>query len=408
MDSFIRNVCCLVFALSLSHSAFGAKTIPYQTRPPQPEYLSSFVASGVIQYPVTYETRAVTPSSSTLPSQNVTRYTTRATPLTVARAAGMARNVVAVAGGPVGFTVSAALLAGSFLIDDESGDIIKQTPADSQTVDSQNICRYWNSTNEITNVSAIACAEHVSPQTIGGVQYSFQGNFSKSCDSTTCTINVIGGGYQYPGAPLVQANLGRYIYPKPRDITTPFPTSGPASDADIVEGLSPNAINDIVNDSVQSGRWKDEWPEAGTEADKINRSLENDIEGATNPDTDITVPDSATSAPPQPQPTTGTTATEWPGFCSWAGVVCDFIDWFKDEPTPPESPDLPVTEVNPVEWESGLGVGSCPANPVVEMMGTSLEYDLTNACWGASNLFQPILIFLSLIAAAYIIIGARN
>jgi len=423
MDSFIRITGCFVLAFSLSHSAFAAKTIPYQTRPPQPEYLSSFVNSGVIQYPVSFETRAVTPTSPTLAAQNITRYTTRPVPLTVARAASMARTVVATAGGPVGFTLSAALIAGSFIIED--GEVIQQQESVGDTAD------WWLSQSIFGGAQRYIPFASKSAIDSGIANYLTQSGFCYQSHTVTTNtsnsyaLNVVTYRYNAGCTGLNQTGTitflaqnnttcpaGHAAYPDGNCHPTTNPPRVPVSDDVLVDTIvkkSPNAIPQLVDDVVRSGKWPEMWPEMEPVRKNIEDQLGHDLEGGPAPVIpDETISDSSTVNAPQPQPTTGTTATEWPGFCSWAGVVCDFIDWFKDELPPPEIPEMPTEEIQPVEWESGLGSGSCPANPVTSFNGETIEYDLTNACWGASTIFKPILLVLSLIGAAYIIVGARS
>jgi hypothetical protein len=110
--------------------------------------------------------------------------------------------------------------------------------------------------------------------------------------------------------------------------------------------------------------------------------------------------------------TTGTAAEEWPAFCSWAGIVCDFINWFQEDTGEPEIPALPVETIEAdsqvVDWDSGLGAGSCPAATVTPFMGQNVTLDWQDECDAVSNIFKPILLFLVIISAGYIVSGVRN
>lgn len=48
------------------------------------------------------------------------------------------------------------------------------------------------------------------------------------------------------------------------------------------------------------------------------------------------------------QTTTGTStgSLELPAFCDWAGIVCDWINWTKEEPDQPEEPEPVFEEIN--------------------------------------------------------------
>lgn len=68
------------------------------------------------------------------------------------------------------------------------------------------------------------------------------------------------------------------------------------------------------------------------------------------------------------------TASDWPGFCDWATVVCDWLDWTK-EGWPEEEPELPqVVDFTPDgDFQVG-GPGACPA-PYVLSIGWLINQD---------------------------------
>jgi hypothetical protein len=69
-----------------------------------------------------------------------------------------------------------------------------------------------------------------------------------------------------------------------------------------------------------------------------------DTSGQTNTDTEsTTVTDSITGN----QTTTGTStgSIQFPAFCDWAGIVCDWIGWTKEEPEEPKYDQPVLTEV---------------------------------------------------------------
>jgi len=133
---------------------------------------------------------------------------------------------------------------------------------------------------------------------------------------------------------------------------------------------------------------------------------ENTTITTTHPDGSTTVTTSSSAGgqqlPPPPQ------ELKFPVFCEWATVVCDFIEWFKAEPTPPVQPELPVTDIVLPDYNSGLGNGSCPSPVSASFMGKPITYPFTDACWAATNVFKPILLLLAGIAAVYIVTGTRS
>jgi|GEM_PF-2237053 hypothetical protein len=102
-----------------------------------------------------------------------------------------------------------------------------------------------------------------------------------------------------------------------------------------------------------------------------------------------------------------------PPFCEYADVVCDFIDWFKGDGTEePVNPELPVDEIDVTEfesdWNSGLSTGTCPPPTTTNFNGQTIVRDYTETCDAVSNIFKPILLFLTMIACGYLLAGYRK
>lgn len=145
-------------------------------------------------------------------------------------------------------------------------------------------------------------------------------------------------------------------------------------------------------------------------------------------DTTITTSTTTTSTTYQNGQETSTTVTEetpgelpvdsgggssgdWPGFCDWATVVCDWLDWTQEDP-PPEEPLPALIDDDFFEQKNiSFGAKSCPP-PYEINLSPFLEKTV-----GVS--FQPLCDFAALIyymvmaasyiIAAYISIGvARN
>lgn len=101
------------------------------------------------------------------------------------------------------------------------------------------------------------------------------------------------------------------------------------------------------------------------------------------------------SSAPQSSP-----SANFPPFCSWAAVVCDFINWMETKPQQQAPETLPV---NPApagsSWSSGLGGGSCPAPLPFSVFGSSYQIDLTPICTLMIDIRGLVLAACALIAA---------
>lgn len=68
---------------------------------------------------------------------------------------------------------------------------------------------------------------------------------------------------------------------------------------------------------------------------------------------------------------TGGSTLQLPAFCEWAGIVCDFIEWYKTQPED-DSPELPEHELEQKEIDKDLlniGGSSCPQDLTVNWTG---------------------------------------
>lgn len=103
--------------------------------------------------------------------------------------------------------------------------------------------------------------------------------------------------------------------------------------------------------------------------------------------------------------------TQFPEFCSWATVVCDWMKWTREKPAT-EQVDVPEEELDltAAQWSSGIGGGSCPAplsvaisTPVV----TNIEFTYQPLC-DLASLLKPLFIASAAIVAAFIIGGGKR
>ena len=230
-------------------------------------------------------------------------------------------------------------------------------------------------------------------------------------------------------------NCGAYaIYRMPAGLSEP--TTTPATDSEIYDALSDHmnmqdwrdlmewfALNrkqDYLNDNLSELKQAlDQIANAHQQAADNNLTLDTDIEIVTNSSTEninnyntelteiqkllnqivnnntnITVEMDASKI-------------DIPTDCDFHPTICAFIDWFKTTEPLPEHPDLPVEDIGPETFNSGLGSGSCPAPVQFSFHGQSMEYSYQPAC-DAAPWFKAILITIAGIAAAYILLGVRQ
>lgn len=103
---------------------------------------------------------------------------------------------------------------------------------------------------------------------------------------------------------------------------------------------------------------------------------------------------------------------ELPAFCSWATPVCDFIDWFKKtEELPPPTP-IPEQDINlksPVDFDKSYinAPSQCPPDveKTISVGSNSFSFviPMTPVCDFGANIINPVLYFIALIQAAFII-----
>lgn len=118
----------------------------------------------------------------------------------------------------------------------------------------------------------------------------------------------------------------------------------------------------------------------------------------------------ATTVESDPDNSSSSTQSEWPSFCSWASVVCEFIDWVKGSPDLPAAPLLPVQDISATSqtWSLNLGSGSCPADVDVSLIqGQHLTYSYSQLCWTLSTYIYPIVMLMSSILSLYILAGVK-
>lgn len=144
-------------------------------------------------------------------------------------------------------------------------------------------------------------------------------------------------------------------------------------------------------------------------------------------DTTITATDTTTSTTYQNGQETGTTVTtetpgelpvstgggsagDWPRFCDWATVVCDWLNWTQEDPPPEE--DLPVVVDDDFYEEKRISFGSksCPPPHEVNLapfLETTVGVSFQPLCDFAGLIYYMVMA-ASYIIAAYISIGVAR
>lgn len=165
--------------------------------------------------------------------------------------------------------------------------------------------------------------------------------------------------------------------------------------------VAQQVIIDTVKDEVVNG-------EHDTELQRIADEL-----NADDPETDPTTdPNAPTQTDDQTQ--TEDSNLNLPPFCEWAGVVCDFVNWYKTEPNlndevVPEK-DIPLKDPSEFDKEYIKTSAQCPADIVVPVdMGFAkhtITFEMSPICNFASMYLKPVLMFLSYLSAVMIIAGS--
>lgn len=205
-------------------------------------------------------------------------------------------------------------------------------------------------------------------------------------------------------------NGGSYTYSW-RTFSTWTPNYGtghtptPITDQQLGELLkqSPQVINAILIDPETGAPIH--TPELTQAINDLRKSIE--AANGLDPGPDVAPKDPEASQPMQ---------SAWPTFCSWATVVCDFVDWVKTEPAEETPPEVPwEEELDPGDvtatWSAGLAGGSCPSpeqfTVSVGSYSSSLEFSYTPMC-NLASMLRPLIIAIALCISAMIIGGFRS
>ena len=171
---------------------------------------------------------------------------------------------------------------------------------------------------------------------------------------------------------------------------------------EILDGDYDDTINEIVNDINSDTNTQpnptDTTPSKDTDNNPANANPQ------TNPKTD--------ELKPKPKDEGG--GFELPPFCSWAGKVCEWIDWTKERP---ELQDEDVPEKNvkvklPQEFDKDYVKtnAQCPSDIVREINTgfavNKLVFEMSPICDFVSTYIKPVIMFIAYLSALLTISNA--
>lgn len=100
---------------------------------------------------------------------------------------------------------------------------------------------------------------------------------------------------------------------------------------------------------------------------------------------------------------------EFPIFCQWATIVCDFIEWFRSPADEPESVDVPIEDVDIPDGVDLGGSYTCPPDRSVTVMGTvPIVFSYGPICDAGNTYGRPVIMLCASLASLLIIIGGAR
>lgn len=351
----------------------------------------------------------LTPQGGGLP-----RYVTRSVPISTATAARAARAAV---GGPLHMAVVAAMIAAEYFVDEQTGDIMVPGTVFDPSVNPELFCLDTENRNILEGAGFCAltrdeaCAPLVYQYSSGGIpRYISTGYTGHAIQSLMCTgtiTEILDNNYR---GELGRTTSVSVLKRRPNQGQYDRPPM-PAPDSGIADALPEDLLESVLNDIIRRRGVgvAEVFPELGAEMDAVKDAFEASSAHSSNP--------SENPAPTQEQSIVVESSSSerpsmsdgWPGFCSWATVVCDFIDWFRAEPEEPENVPLPYLDLEIPDYAAGLpSVVSCPAPVSVdtELFG-SFELSYQPFCDLAEYIRYAVL-GIAYLFAAYTVVGVRR
>lgn len=365
------------------------------------------------------------------------KYRNQMTAITPTQAGKLARRAVKL-GTPVGIALQAALLAADYIEVPGVGsaDPTYKFPMFGDAMLAIGASNYYNQTHWacMDLPTGVCISDHptIIAQFIADTWYSQCGSNPVGVEYVGRTSGANLAGYTYrwgpwfshtspsanpPCEPLGGSSYSTAHTISPRPAASPMPgtdvssllTSGTTmTDSQLGQALntlvSVQQAMQLLQDSLDQGYWN-LWDQAADIAQSLSESLD-----ASSPTYDAAVDATTQRAPIEQQTATGGGMSgEWPGFCSWATIVCTLADWVMGESVPPEDPDLPAVQVETYDVITvGGGSYSCPSpTSLGSALGQPLVFSWQTAC-DFSTAVKPVVLLGSLLAAALVLVGVRQ
>lgn len=182
------------------------------------------------------------------------------------------------------------------------------------------------------------------------------------------------------------------------------------ANADAGHAPSMEVMSDTALDMLEAGEL-DSALDAAAEPKQYGEN-EYPPDAVPNPKPDTGTDPETPTDPENPNPNPNPEPTPWPAFCDWATKMCDLADWIMDDEPLPEDTQIPEQDIElrdpesfdqsyitapnqcPPDVEKNIPIGSNSFNFVIPM---------TPVCDFGANVISPVLYFIALLQAAFII-----
>jgi len=301
---------------------------------------------------------------------------------------------------PSGIALTAAITAAGYLID-EYGDISNVQPDVTYQEGF-----YWNSFYYASHATPALAAQ-------GYVTIFKEQNPSSSPISLGYTVN---------SSTQITTRLKNTV--NNQEFTTTFTRQSCAQAGNIpacpsTAPVTPQPLNDddFINDLAPELDWDDipydgsgnpiPTPEHTDTLTQINNWYTTNYVDNTQTSTSTSTSTTITN-PDGSETTTGSTESEIPAFCNWAGIVCDAIIWLQEPFSSPTDIALPTEELVIPSYTSGLSDnGICPAPYDAIVFGSTIPVSYQPFC-DLASLIRPLVLAAAGLIAGFVLVRARG
>jgi len=291
---------------------------------------------------------------------------------------------------PQGLALTAALTAAGYLFDDD-GEVVTSSPDETYQEG-----YFW---------SHGFIGSHSSPAAAGAATAAYKNaNLLEVITLSPTQIQVrtyTTNPSQWGGEIFNRGTCSSIVDPYCPAVA-PVTTGSPITDEDFIDNVAPELEWDSVpfDDAGQPFQT----PEYTETINNLNNWYETNYndnsQTSTSTSTSTTIINNDGS-----ETTTETAEQDIPAFCTWAGIVCDAINWMREPFESPTDVLLPTEEVEIPPYTSGLpDSGSCPAPYDVTAFGTAIAISYQPFC-DLASIIRPLVLAASGLFAAYILVG---